>query len=83
MSSQLTFPPLIPFVIFLSMMVGAPFTQTPVNFENATFDFNFIKQNLVQYIIGSVILSVTCAVVFGFAAYFILNFFNAKRKSAH
>lgn len=82
MSSQLTFPPLIPFVIFLSMMVGAPFMKSPVSFDNAVFNFDFIKANLLQYIIGSAILSVGCSVVLGFASYFILNFFSAKRRSS-
>lgn len=61
MSSQITFPPLIPLIIFLSMMVGAPFVSNTVNLQDQTFDLEFIKSNLTQYIIGSLILSISCS----------------------
>ena len=80
MSSQVTFPPLIPIIIFLSMMVGAPFVSTTSSLENQSFDFEFIKNNLTQYIIGSFILSVSCSLLFGFVSYFILEKFNPPPK---
>lgn len=73
MSSQVTFPPLIPIIIFISMIVGAPFVSSSSNLENQSFDFEFIKNNLTQYIIGSLILSVSCSLVFGFLSYLILQ----------
>lgn len=73
MSSQITFPPLIPIIIFISMVVGAPFVNSSSNLENQSFDFEFIKNNLTQYIIGSLILSVSCSLVFGMLSYLILK----------
>ena len=81
MSSQVTFPPLIPLIIFLSMMVGAPFVTNTTSLENQSFDFDFIKNNLTQYIIGSLILSISCSVVFGFLSYFILEKFSSRSNS--
>ncbi len=80
MASQITFPPLIPLIIFLSMMVGAPFVSHTTSLENQSFDFEFIKANLTQYIIGSFILSITCSVTMGFLSYFILEKFKSQKK---
>ena len=81
MSSQITFPPLIPLIIFLSMMVGAPFVSNTVNLQDQTFDLEFIKSNLTQYIIGSLILSISCSLVFGLTSYVILQKFNPSPKN--
>ena len=80
MSSQVTFPPLIPLIIFLSMIVGQPFVNASTSLENQSFDLDFIKENLTQYIIGSLILSISCAVFFGFLSYFILQKFSPDQK---
>jgi uncharacterized protein (DUF2062 family) len=78
MSSQITFPPLIPLIIFASMMVGAPFVESSSSFENQTFDMDFIKNNLVQYLIGSFILAICCSLFFGFLVYYFLEKFGPK-----
>lgn len=80
MSSQITFPPLIPLIIFLSMMVGAPFVSNTVNLQDQTFDLEFIKSNLTQYIIGSLILSISSSLVLGLISYLILQKFNPPPK---
>ena len=80
MSSQITFPPLIPLIIFLSMMVGAPFVAHTANLQDQAFNLEFIKNNLTQYIKGSFILSISCALTFGFISYLILEKFNPSPK---
>lgn len=80
MASQITFPPLIPLIIFLAMMVGQPFVSNTTSLENQSFDFEFIKNNLTQYIIGSFILATCCSIVFGFLSYFILEKFQPQNK---
>ncbi|WP_304343500.1 DUF2062 domain-containing protein [Chryseobacterium koreense] len=80
MASQITFPPLIPFIIFLSVKVGAPFVKNRASFENAAFDFDFIKDNLIQYIIGSLLLAIASAVFFGLISYLFLNYFGDKKR---
>lgn len=80
MSSQITFPPLIPLIIFLSMMVGAPFVSNTVNLQDQTFDLESIKSNLTQYIIGSLILSISSSLVLGLISYLILQKFNPPPK---
>lgn len=81
MASQITFPPLIPVIILLSMMVGAPFVQETASLDDQTFDFDFIKANLLQYLVGSFILATVCAVIFGLISYVILQKFKPERKN--
>ena len=81
MASQVTFPPLIPLIIFLCMIVGAPFVSNTSSLENQSFDFEFIKNNLTQYIIGSFILATSCSIVFGFISYSILEKFSGSKKN--
>ena len=80
MASQITFPPLIPLIIFASMYVGAPFVDSAETLQNQNFDFNFIKNNLAQYIIGSLILATAFSLSAGFVSYFFLQKFKPKKK---
>ncbi len=81
MSSQITFPPLIPLIIFVSMLVGAPFVGNSVPLQDQTFDLDFIKNNLTQYIIGSFILAISGSVVAGLLSYFFLQKFKPQEKN--
>ena len=80
MSSQITIPPLIPFIIFLSVMIGAKVLGIEASFENITFDMDFVKNNLVLYIVGSLILATVSASFFGLISYFLMEKFNPKKK---
>ncbi len=80
MASQITFPPLIPLIIFASLYVGAPFAGSAAALENENFDFDYIKNNLAQYIIGSLILATGFSIIAGFVSYFILQKFKPKKK---
>ena len=80
MSSQITIPPLIPFIIFLSVMIGAKILGIETSFENITFDMDFVKNNLVLYIVGSLILATVSASFFGLISYFLMEKFNNKKK---
>ncbi len=78
--SQVSFPLLIPFIVFLSMIIGAPFVSGTTHFENQTLDMDFIKNNLIQYIIGSLILATISSLALGFLSYLILQQFSPKQK---
>ncbi|WP_027376007.1 DUF2062 domain-containing protein [Kaistella palustris] len=80
MCTHVSFPPFIPFIILLSMIVGAPFTGGHADFAHETLDFSFIKRHLLQYLVGSLILAVSCSAIFGFATYYFLEKFG-NRKS--
>ena len=50
------------------------------SFENITFDMDFVKNNLVLYIVGSLILATVSASFFGLISYFLMEKFNPKKK---
>lgn len=79
-SSQITFPPLIPLIIYATMLVGSPFVSGETNFTNTEFNMELIKNNLFQYLIGSTILSISSSIIIGFLSYAILNYFNPEKK---
>lgn len=79
--ANISIPPMIPVIVFLSYKLGAFWLG-----ENAT-DFIFqqkitldaIKINLTQYILGSILLSVIAAIIFGVSSYLFLTFFKPKK----
>ncbi len=76
MASQLTLPPLIPLVLFSAMAVGAPFVSETPAAEPDSFSFEFIQENVLQFVIGSMILATAGAFVFGLLTYGVLQIFR-------
>lgn len=69
--SNISLPPVIPLIIYLSLQMGslAVVGATPIE-KMTTMDA--IKQNLTQYLVGSILLATVAAFVFGMAGYLIL-----------
>ncbi len=76
MATHISFPPLIPFIILISMMIGTYFTGDSSDYAHETLDMAFIKTHLLQYLLGSGILAICSSVFFGFLTYFILEIFK-------
>ena len=72
--SNISFPPLIPFIIYASLHVGSFFVKGKENFSfyhNLTFES--IKYHTFQYLVGSFILATISAITFGLCSYFLLS----------
>ncbi len=80
--SNISLPPFIPFIIFFSLHIGNWVLGEQLSFslENMTSDFDFLT-NLKTYVIGSFLLAVSGALIFGGIGYLTLTFFG-KRKMA-
>lgn len=78
--SNISIPPMIPFIIFASLKVGALFVDgnTPLFSENK-LTFETVKNHLAQYLIGSFVLAIVTAAIFGFTSYFLLSISKNKR----
>jgi glycosyltransferase involved in cell wall biosynthesis len=78
--SNISFPPLIPFIIYASLLIGGNFIETP---QGVLFDsditFRDIQDNITQYLIGSFILAAVTAAVFGVAGYLLLSYFTSRK----
>ncbi len=74
--SQVSFPPLIPFVIYGSLLVGGFLFGNTEILPSDMMSFSSVKDNLAQYLVGSFILASIMATVFGIVGYLLLHFFN-------
>jgi uncharacterized protein (DUF2062 family) len=80
--SNVSLPPFIPFIVFFSLQLGSWTLgeQFSLSIESISTDFNFLS-NLRAYIIGSLLLAVTGAFIFGTIGYLTLTYLG-KRKIA-
>ncbi|WBV54922.1 DUF2062 domain-containing protein [Chryseobacterium daecheongense] len=77
-ASNISLPPLIPFIIAISLFIGAPFVHGESNVFNQELNFDLVKNNLLQYVIGSMILASTASAISGAAVYLFLNKVNPE-----
>lgn len=76
--SNISLPPMLPFVIFLSYLLGG--VVMGVEVASVTYSpglgLEWIKENLLQYLIGSILLGCTLAMVLGPVTYVLLRIFR-------
>lgn len=72
-ASNVSLPPFIPFIIAASLFLGSPFVGGDSNILSQELNFDLVKNNLLQYLIGSAILSVSMSIVSGIAVFLFLN----------
>ncbi|WP_379968098.1 DUF2062 domain-containing protein [Epilithonimonas sp. UC225_85] len=77
-SSNISFPPFIPFIIAASLFIGAPFVSGETDFLNHELNFELVKNHLLQYIIGSMILATSVSTILGAGFYLFLNKINPE-----
>ncbi len=80
-AANISIPPMIPLIIFLSYKVGAVWMgpdALQIGFSNA-ITLSAIKQNLLQYIVGSITLAVAAAVIFGLLTFIFLKLIEKKQ----
>ena len=78
--SNISIPPMIPFIVLGSLKVGSFFVgesgEILIDFNNISFQS--IKSHLLQYVVGSTILAIFMALVVGCVSYVGLNFYSRK-----
>ena len=79
--SNISFPLLIPLIIYGSLKIGGYFVhnETPLLLDRSV-NFSNIQSNIYQYLIGSFILATIMALIFGLSGYLILTFFSTFRN---
>ncbi|WP_027383438.1 DUF2062 domain-containing protein [Epilithonimonas caeni] len=77
-ASNISLPPFIPFIIAGSLFIGAPFVSGESNFLNQDLNFELVKTNLLQYIIGSFILATSASLIIGIGSYVLLKKIDPK-----
>jgi glycosyltransferase involved in cell wall biosynthesis len=81
LSSNVSFPPFIPFVIYGSLKMGSYFVSNETALVlDSSVTLDDIQKNATQYIVGSLILASVSALFFGFISYLLLTAFTKKRS---
>ncbi len=79
-ASNISLPPLLPLILYMSYKTGG----WVLGIHNASlkyssgFGFQWIKENLVQYLLGSLLFGMALALVLGLITYVILSIFRKK-----
>ncbi|MBD1424339.1 DUF2062 domain-containing protein [Sphingobacterium arenae] len=81
--SNISFAPLIPLVIYASLIVGGLVYPSSTTFQLDGVSLEIIKSHLWQYIIGSFILASAMAMLIGSFSYFFIKLYRHKPVSAH
>ncbi len=79
--ANISLPPMIPFILYLSYILGTFILgegswTIPLN----DISFETIKENLWVYIVGSITLATLAGVLFTIISYFIINLFGRKKQ---
>jgi len=76
---------MLPFVLLLSYITGGLITGTSGHppASSSGFSYEWVKGNLVQYLIGSFVFGILLALVLGSITYLLLKIFrkNGARKA--
>lgn len=72
-ASNVSLPPFIPFIIAASLFLGSPFVHGDSNIFSQELNFDLVKNNLMQYVIGSFILATSASAILGVATFLFLN----------
>jgi glycosyltransferase involved in cell wall biosynthesis len=75
-ASNVSLPPFIPFIIAAALFLGSPFVHGESNILSQEWNFELIKNNLLQYVIGSFILATAMSAISGIATFLFLNKVN-------
>lgn len=82
-AANISIPPMIPLIIYLSYKAGALWMGK--NAQELHFDRSIslatIRQNLQQYILGSITLAIVAGIVLGLLTYFVLKLFTHKKRT--
>lgn len=78
-AANISIPPMIPFIIYGSFLVGQYFTSNAIN-PTQLFDFSLdtIKANTYQYFVGAILLSCISFIVVTIISYLLFSLFRRK-----
>lgn len=80
-ASNISIPPMIPFLLFGSYVTGGWILDRPVVLTLHEVTFETIKDSLVQYLAGSMVFAVGCAIVAGLVCLTMLSLFRKPERS--
>jgi glycosyltransferase involved in cell wall biosynthesis len=79
LASNISFFPMIPFILYLSYKTGGLLLGKTDMIFRKEITWEFVKEHLYQYILGSICFAFIAAMAFGLVSYILLSFFRPKR----
>ncbi|MFH1160406.1 MAG: DUF2062 domain-containing protein, partial [bacterium] len=81
-ASNISIPPFIPIILFLSYLAGGMVLGNETSNLVYSFGINFklVEQNLIQYLLGSAVFGAFLAPLFGVITYIVLALFRQRQK---
>jgi glycosyltransferase involved in cell wall biosynthesis len=80
-ASNISIPPMIPFILFGSYLTGGIVMDNPRPFNFDTdINLEFVKNNLVQYLIGAVVFGLILGLLAGLLTWLLLAIFRRRSK---
>ena len=80
-SSNISIPPMIPFILYGSYVTGGVVLGRPLTLRLSEMSLERLGGDLLQYVVGGCVFGIVCACVVGLVAYAMMSLF--KRKPAH
>jgi glycosyltransferase involved in cell wall biosynthesis len=81
LSSNVSFPPFIPFIIYGSLKMGSYFVSGETSLVlDSSLTLDDIQKNATQYIVGSLILASVSALIAGLLSYLLLTLFSSRKN---
>jgi uncharacterized protein (DUF2062 family) len=79
-AANISIPPNIPILLYLSYITGGMVLGTGSSIKFSTnLTVKSFETNLIQYLVGSIVLSVVMGISAGFITFFLLKIFRRKR----
>ena len=82
-AANISIPPMIPVILYLSYKTGALVVQNPSDdlLFSSGFSLELLKSNIYQYAIGSMLLAVVAAITIGFISFILFSLFRKENKA--
>ncbi len=79
-SSNISIPPMMPFILYGSFLSGAVVLQRSISIDISSITLDRVYQDLVQYVVGSVAFAVVSAIVAYVVTLLLLSIFRRERN---
>lgn len=80
-AANISIPPMIPLIIFLSHLTGRVWMGDRAHFMSFSKDLtlSMIQDSLLQYVLGAITLAIVAGAIFGLATYALLKIFKRSK----
>ena len=79
--SNISIPPMIPFILYGSVVTGAWVLDTTINYSLSSVSIESVTASLVEYVVGSLVMAVCAGLLVAVLSYVLMAIF--KKRSFH